>query len=165
MSKARVDWAFGERPVSSSKLDQANTDYITPGNPIWSIRDEWFWDSGLMPAIQVPSTNIAWYPYNPQKSVADRLYLLGRLYIDAVDESDELEISFDTGANWTPAFPSITAGPVSFGADTLFEIWDLSAQVVSFQWLGIRISSPIATSANFRLHLLGFLYNSNDTPF
>ncbi len=168
MSKARVDWTFGERPVSSSKMDQEITDYITPGVPIWS----YFYKFSHATAESggtggAASTNgCAFFPYNPQKSVHNRLYLLGGAFANNNDESDEFDLSFDGGATWTPAFPSVTAAPVTIYSVTLAEIWDLDAQVATFQWIGWRWAGPpIAPGGEMNLALIGFLYNSTDNPF
>lgn len=164
MSKARVDWTFGESPVGSAKLDQVSIDHITPGLPIWSFAYSAFWDSTLTPNTVTPAPNIGFYPYHPDKSVYDRLYLIGRAVRDGAEFTNDIEISFDSGGSWTGAFPSSTAAPVSFGTDTFSEIWNLDTNVVGFQWLGIRHN--LATfDENYHLRLLGFLYSSDDDPF
>jgi hypothetical protein len=164
MSKARVNWAFQERPVSSTKMNQANTDYITPGLPIWSYWFKFNNDSGGLTG----GGGVGYYPYNPQKSVYDRLYIFGGAFTSSGgDETDEFDVTFNGGASWTPAFPSLTASPVGLvGAFTLAETWDLDVQVATFQWIGWRWSGPGPTSGNeFILGFQGFLYRSTDTPF
>lgn len=169
MSKAKVSWAFQERPVASSKMNQVVTDYITPGLPIWSFGNDAFWDpgfNGLDPGIPLAQAVVAiygWYPYNPQKSVFDRLYLLASHFLGGVDKIADIDMSFDGGASWVPAFPSATAAPVSYGNATYAETWNLDAQVATFQWLGVRGNGIVLTTNHFRL--MGFLYRSTDTPF
>jgi len=160
MSKARVDWISGERPVGSAKLDEVATDYITPGVPIWSfcIRD--------FAATEVSSIILGFYPYHPSRSVYDRLRVLGSLALDGADNTTNFQLSFNSGSSWTGAFPSAIAAPVDFatpGADRM-EDWNLDAQVAGFQWLGVRANvAPVAQ--NLRLALFGFLFRSTDPPF
>jgi hypothetical protein len=169
MSKAKMSWVTGERPASSSKQNQQTVDHITPGLPIWSISMDVFWDTTLTPATQaIGNVRHGWYPFNGSKSVFDRLYLIGREVTDGTETTDELEVSFDGGANWQDAFPSAAAAPVDFyaSAGTLVEIHDISG-IAGFQWIGIRRSSdaPNAFAASYRLKILGLLYLSTDTPF
>lgn len=164
MSKARVSWAFQERPVSSSKMNQANTDYITPGVPIWS----YFYSHTVADTIGAYATAPrGFFPYNPQKSVHNRLYIFGFAAQSAGgDQTAEFDVSFDGGATWTPAFPSVAAAPVTLGAGTLFEIWDLDVQVATFQWIGWRWAGPaMVGGTSMSLGFQGFLYRSTDTPF
>lgn len=157
MSKARVSWAFQERPVSSTKMNQVVIDYITPALPIWST----FY---TFEATALSTSPRLFYPYNPQKSVFNRLYLIGAAVANGSDETDEFDVSFDGGASWTPAFPSVTAAPVTILATTLAETWNLDVQVATFQWIGWRWAGPPVTSSA-HLGFIGFLYNSSNTPF
>jgi hypothetical protein len=165
MSKARVSWAFQERPVSSSKMNQANTDYMTPGVPIWSYFYRFQNDSGVNVGAG-PLLGGGFYPYNPQKSVYDRLYLIGAAFNGASEESDEFDLTFDGGATWTPAFPSAAAAPITILSTTVAETWNLDVQVATFQWIGWRwAGGGVSTGTAFVLGLQGFLYRSTDTPF
>lgn len=166
MSKAKSTWAPNESPISSSKQNQQTIDHITPGLPIWSIS----FDIVLTTPTSQIVTNVrhAWYPYHADKSVYDRLYLLGREIMDGAETTDELEVSFDSGATWTQAFPSAAAAPVDFyaSAGTLVEIHDISV-ISGFQFIGIRRGTGLPTSFtdNYRLKLTGLLYLSTDSPF
>jgi hypothetical protein len=166
MSKAKVSWAFQERPVASSKMNQAIIDYITPALPIWSFSYNMTVDD---PGVPVTGLEFyGFYPYNPQKSVYDRLYLIGRVNNSGLERADQIEVTFDGGSSWTPAFPSATAAPVMLGGgagDTLVEIWNLDVQVATFQWIGTRLTDPIGQGNVGLARLIGFLYRSTDTPF
>ena len=169
MSKAPVDWAFGEVPVQSSKMDQVVVDHITPGLSVWSVQVHAFWDNSLGAGPIMSSVVHGWYPFHADKSVHNRLYLLAREVMDGSETTANLEVTLDSGATWSPAFPSATAGPVEWfgaGPGTLFEIWDVST-ITGFQWIGIRRGSTVPTSftTSYRLAIAGILYNLTFNPF
>jgi hypothetical protein len=163
MSKARVTWAFQERPVSSTKMNQVVIDYITPAVPIWSYYDS------LSVADSVGVASIAprgFFPYNPQKSVYDRLYVIGAASIIGTDQTSDFDLTFDGGSTWVPAFPSLTGAPVvMISTFTLAEVWNLDVQVATFQWIGWRITEGMPGGSSGAICFQGFLYNSANTPF
>jgi hypothetical protein len=139
-------------------MNQVITDYITPALPIWSYK---FAFDVATPIFGV-SQYFGYYPYNPQKSVYDRLWITAFSSRDGVNAAADFELSFDTGASWTGAFPSLAAsGLTGFTYD---ETWNLGVQVATFQWIGLR-HSLLAASQSFSCAVFGFLYRSTDTPF
>jgi len=180
MSKAREAWIFQE-VVSSSKLNQANTDWITRAVPILSTvgsADATTFQGGGAKGI---SNTIVFpaYPYNPAKRVEDRMRVWAIVQWDESNTGTPwvIEYTLDSGTVWNnAALPDVIPANVvpitPYGATSNpgtedfirnQQTIDISG-IAATQWLTWRIRSTAALD-NFVAWSIGvWLYNSVDTP-
>jgi hypothetical protein len=163
MSKARVDWIFGEIPVQSTKMDQITTDWITNGVPI--MGHSGFWSIPNLGSVQVA---MGWYPYNEDKSVHNALRLLFGWTESTGSMFSSFQISLDTGGTWNDALSGSVAPPVDLMTAAEHMVTHSLTGITGSQWIGFRIAvnNPDITNTQFFLYFFqAFLYNTTDTPF
>jgi len=165
MTKARVNWLFGQVPVPSAQLDQVTTDWMTNGLPIMGHSGLW-----RLPPLFIFTGDLAfgWYPYNADKSVFDELRLLFGWTEEIGGMFNTFEISLDSGATWADALAGSVAPPVDLGTAAEHMVTHVLTSITGSQWIGFRIdvANPDLTDERmFRYAFQAFLYNSTDNPF
>ncbi len=182
MTKVRETWAFQEL-MTSTKLNEANTDYITRGQLILSTTgsaDLTTYAVGGPGKVVADPIIFPAFPYNPAKQLFDRMRVWA---IVAWDESVcgnpwLIDYTLDSGASWVnaplpDAILPVTIRPVTpYGAVTNpgtedfirnQETIDISG-IAAFQWLGWRIRNGIAVDDWVAWAINVWLYSSTDTP-
>jgi hypothetical protein len=170
MSKARVSYSNGERPVPSAKQNQAITDYIVMGIPIISLSGIWFMDNTTGPGPGMlggwSDKVLGWYPYTADKSVQNQLRILFGYTVSQATFTN-LEYTTDSGSTWNNALSGAVAPPVDLNLVNEFMNTFSLTSVSGSQWIGIRSSGFFDPSgvSYFNFVLTAFLYNSTNTPF
>lgn len=170
MTKTRTRWAAGESPASSSKQNEQTVDYISPGKLICSSVGGI--DNG---AAETPSIHpvalvfyLGWYPWNPAKSVYDRLRIWSHKLVVGGSGTQELQYTVSSGSVWTSTATGSVATPVPInnpfqaanGGTADLDV-DLSS-FTGFRWIGFRWSSDGGAAITYLgWFLQAFLYRSD----
>lgn len=170
MSKARVTWAFQE-VVASSKLNQANTDWIDKGQLIHSSAGGAYPDDNA--AINVNVIGLGMWPYNPAKQVYDRMRVMTYVtYYYNAAPTCQFQYTLNAGGAWVGAplatglpfaLPSVTFTGGAYIGSTIngYDDVDISG-VAATTWFGWRINTGNLFAIGW--WALAYLYNSVDTP-
>jgi hypothetical protein len=180
MTRARTTYVFGETPLTSSKLNQEVSDYLTRGQLIVSsvghaLRVSTTGGASLLPPAAGSWVNLGWYPFNPLKQVYDRMDIIFNLHASGTATDLHIQYSLDSDASWINAnpghsslsgilgirLPEIIGGGTSLGP--ALRTVDLSG-ILSGQYIGLRLFVDVTQEA-FSWFCTSFLYLSSETPF
>lgn len=166
MAKDRVTWEHRDVDTSARQTEGV-TDYITPAFMIASTA------GGLVNEVNNLSNydtwHFGWYPYNPAKSLYDRMRIIyhGDRNAGALTLP---EYTINAGVAWVPtvlagAPPYAVAPPLSILDVITFGTEDVVLPLGAATWLGWRINTVGAAPTSLTWTITVFLYNSADTPF
>lgn len=169
MTKGKEVYTFGEAPARSTKINQWVTDYITTQREVFNFTATY--DLNIGGFARPNFWYMGWWPYNPDKSLYNRLRVHYRLFWSGA-VNVVLEYSLDSAATWVPfavAGPGFTGLPLSVPVATLAnsQAVDIPLDgITGFQHIGLRTDNDLpGVSNHLAINLMGFLWSTTDTPF
>lgn len=166
MSKQKEAYVFQEAPGTSTKLNQLIVDSITPARLVFDFT--MVWNTNIGPA-QAEFWYFGWWPYNPEKSIYDRLRIHYR-HTQIGGSLGDFEYSLDSAASWVPFSDAGSSGlPLStllIGGANVLAVDIRLDEITSFQHIGTRLDTGRpSVPDHLAVNLIGYLWSTEDTPF
>jgi hypothetical protein len=170
MSKTPVNFSFKEA-LTSGEHNAQTIDYLTSGESFCHATTLLYSATGPRPIT------VGWHPYNPNKSVWNRLRMLGGVEVTGIPVPlpPMPEYSLDSGVTWTAVAPAVGGLPIDVGRggspptfpfDTTVNLEVGAGGPVVFEFIGIRwprITGGVGFTIDWML--TSFFYNSAFNPF